>query len=137
MNDEPRDPDDGDDYEVGYAKPPISGQFKPGQSGNPKGRPGGTKNASTLFNEYFETKKQAKIGGKTVKLTGMEIVFRQISQQAMQGNFRFIQLALALWAQHGKTSEDITAADLELDLEMLKSFVAKHGPEGWEDDHAA
>lgn len=25
-------------YEVGYKKPPVSGQFKKGQSGNPKGR---------------------------------------------------------------------------------------------------
>ena len=27
------------DYEVGYGKPPVNTQFKPGQSGNPKGRP--------------------------------------------------------------------------------------------------
>jgi hypothetical protein len=28
-----------DDYEVGYKKPPKATQFKPGQSGNPAGRP--------------------------------------------------------------------------------------------------
>jgi hypothetical protein len=27
------------DYEVGYRKPPKSSRFKPGRSGNPKGRP--------------------------------------------------------------------------------------------------
>jgi len=27
------------DYDVGYGKPPKSGRFKPGVSGNPKGRP--------------------------------------------------------------------------------------------------
>ena len=27
------------DYEVGYAKPPTSGQWQKDQSGNPKGRP--------------------------------------------------------------------------------------------------
>lgn len=31
-------------YEVGYAKPPKTGQFRPGVSGNPKGRPRGAKN---------------------------------------------------------------------------------------------
>ncbi|MCO6384886.1 DUF5681 domain-containing protein [Oceanicola sp. 502str15] len=31
-------------YEVGYGKPPKHGQFQPGQSGNPKGRPRGAKN---------------------------------------------------------------------------------------------
>lgn len=32
------------DYEVGYGKPPKATRFKPGQSGNPKGRPKGAKN---------------------------------------------------------------------------------------------
>ena len=31
-------------YEVGYAKPPAETRFKPGQSGNPRGRPKGAKN---------------------------------------------------------------------------------------------
>ena len=33
-----------DSYEVGYAKPPAETRFKPGQSGNPRGRPKGAKN---------------------------------------------------------------------------------------------
>nr|WP_306262013.1 DUF5681 domain-containing protein [Pararhizobium sp. IMCC21322] len=35
---------DNADYEVGYAKPPQSSRFKPGMSGNPKGRPKGARN---------------------------------------------------------------------------------------------
>jgi hypothetical protein len=30
------------EYKVGYGKPPRSGQFKRGNSGNPKGRPKGS-----------------------------------------------------------------------------------------------
>ena len=33
-----------DQYEVGYKKPPLNSQFKPGQSGNPAGRPAKTSN---------------------------------------------------------------------------------------------
>lgn len=39
------------DYKAGYAKPPHHGRFKPGQSGNPKGRPRGAKNLRPTSNE--------------------------------------------------------------------------------------
>ena len=39
------------DYEVGYAKPPADTRFKPGQSGNPRGRPKGSKNKRPGLNE--------------------------------------------------------------------------------------
>jgi hypothetical protein len=36
------------DYDVGFGKPPLTSRFKPGQSGNPKGRPKGSKNRAKL-----------------------------------------------------------------------------------------
>ena len=35
---------DDEDYEVGYGKPPKDSRFKLGQSGNPNGRPKGSRN---------------------------------------------------------------------------------------------
>ena len=35
-------------YEVGYGKPPIDTRFKSGRSGNPKGRPKGSKNKARV-----------------------------------------------------------------------------------------
>jgi hypothetical protein len=34
---------------VGYGRPPVNRQFKPGQSGNPRGRPKGQKNLTTTI----------------------------------------------------------------------------------------
>ena len=35
-------------YEVGYGKPPQATRFQPGKSGNPKGRPKGSRNRTKL-----------------------------------------------------------------------------------------
>ena len=40
-----------DGQTVGYARPPIDKQFKPGKSGNPAGRPKGAKSIAKLFAE--------------------------------------------------------------------------------------
>ena len=37
------------DSPVGYGKPPKHGRFKPGQSGNKRGRPRGSKNRKTIL----------------------------------------------------------------------------------------
>src|SRR5262249_9876502 len=47
-SDQPGDKQNG---AVGYGRPPVNRQFKPGQSGNPRGRPKGSKNLATMFAE--------------------------------------------------------------------------------------
>jgi hypothetical protein len=39
------------EFEIGYGRPPHATRFKPGQSGNPRGRPKRSKNGKTLLLE--------------------------------------------------------------------------------------
>ena len=59
---EPADKESDGGNEVGYRKPPMHTRFKPGQFGNPRGRPKGTKNLKTdLQEELGEKMKGQKI----------------------------------------------------------------------------
>jgi len=68
--------------------PPKETQFKPGQSGNPKGRKKGRRNMSTIIKEILD----AKLSGKN-PITGVEgnlpiseiITYKQV-QKALKGD---------------------------------------------------
>jgi hypothetical protein len=86
--------DEEDDYEVGYSKPPKKGQFKKGVSGNPKGRPTGSKNIATLFNEIASELIPVTEGSKSKNVTRLEGVLRVQMNSALKGDHRAIKETL-------------------------------------------
>jgi hypothetical protein len=79
--------DDTDDR-VGYRKPPRAHQFKPGQSGNPKGRPKGRKNEATMLDELLFKKIPVRDGGRQRRMTVVEAIHRRIAEDSLKGNIK-------------------------------------------------
>jgi Family of unknown function (DUF5681) len=52
-------------YRIGYKKPPRETRFKPGESGNPGGKPKASKNRTTLLLTELDTKVAISEGGAT------------------------------------------------------------------------
>lgn len=81
-------------YRGGYKNPPKEHQFKEGQSGNPKGRPKGSKNLSGLYMDLLKEKIHITEGGKSKTMTTQEAIARRIRADALKGKDKAIDRIL-------------------------------------------
>ena len=88
-------------YAVGNKKPPLQFQFKPGQSGNPRGRPKGrAKDLTSLVMKEFYKPVVVNIGGKTVKKSQAEIVVQKMVKNAITKGGASLKLVLKVVEEH-------------------------------------
>jgi Family of unknown function (DUF5681) len=80
--------DDKQNSAVGYGRPPVNRQFKPGQSGNPRGRPKGSKNFATMFAEALNKKMLLRDRHGTRRLTKQEVMVEVIVNKAIIGDLK-------------------------------------------------
>ncbi len=73
-------------HKVGRGKPPKHTQFRKGASGNPKGRPKGSKNLSTYFMEAAEKQILATIDGKSRRISMVQAITMQLATKAAAGD---------------------------------------------------
>ena len=112
---------------VGYRRPPKNGQFKPGRSGNPHGRPKGSVDfKADLAAEMRERITLRDKNGRARKVTKQRALIKLLFASALQNEKSAINALLACMRYFGTGNEEPgpEAIDLE-DLDMIKSFVAR------------
>ena len=110
---------------VGYGRPPRAHQFKPGQSGNPRGRPRGAKNEATLLRAILNRKLTAREGGKPGTMTVLEAILLRFTEDALKGNPKSAAFMLNRYAAveaGGSPPNDELGAD---DREVLEAFARR------------
>lgn len=88
--------DHSDDYDVGYGKPPKSGQFQPGKSGNPKGRPKGSLDFKTNVQEMLSKQVTITEGGKQKRVSAIRAILMRLTEKSLKGEQRAIEKVLSL-----------------------------------------
>jgi RNA polymerase-interacting CarD/CdnL/TRCF family regulator len=115
--------DDGPNSTSGYKRPPLHTQFKPGQSGNPSGRP---KKKATTFVEALERELSRKIsvveGGERQKISKLDAIVKQQTNKAASGDLKATALLLGVLAK--RQSEGLET--LPPMLQALRAIHAKH-----------
>jgi Family of unknown function (DUF5681) len=82
----PDETKDSSGYDVGYGKPPKHGRFQPGKSGNPRGRPKGSRNLASVV--LHEARKPVRVNGPRGQrtITKVEATVMQLANQSAQGD---------------------------------------------------
>jgi hypothetical protein len=130
--------EDSKEYVVGYKRPPTSGQFRKGRSGNPGGRRKKTGpiqvDPASIFDEVF----RVSVDGRTQDMSAKEVEIRQILKKALEkSEFRSLAHLLSLFDKHScvpvpKTSGVLTLPTNKMPFRMALLIAKKYGlPERW------
>lgn len=122
------------DYEVGYGKPPRHSRFKPGQSGNPKGRRKGAKSFNTIVREALLKPITVRTAAGTKKITSAEALVLKAIESGTKGDLRAIDKLLGWYATAIPTERvepvhvgpiEATSATDEATLAELRAMIAQ------------
>ncbi len=113
-------------YDVGYKKPPKKGQFKKGQSGNPHGRPKGSKNFVTILTKELNQKVTVNENGRQKKISRMEAMVKRLVAEALQGERRSLITLIDIMRKTGQMDEVEVQGLIPDNYEsILNSFVER------------
>ena len=100
-------------YEVGYGRPPKFTRFKPGTSGNPKGRPRVSKSLAAAFESALSERVPVNDNGRRKKIPMSEAIAKQATRKAAGGDLRALRLVVDLWFRlHPKGKQELYGIEL-------------------------
>jgi hypothetical protein len=115
------------DYAVGYGKPPLHTRFQKGQSGNPKGRPRGRKNMSTLLSNALNGSVVVVENGRRKKITKREAIVTQLVNKSAAADLKATQIVLAMLRDVDSQADGSAdpAVFTEPDQEIIRRIQAR------------
>lgn len=124
------------DYKVGYGKPPEKTQFAKGKSGNPKGRPKGSKSIGAIVRKQLagkvSLKSSAMTQGKPKRVSAVEALVMRLVKDAIEGKpkaqselLKLAQVYLPEEAGTDEASKPVAEEDQKLIDAFVKRMVAK------------
>jgi hypothetical protein len=116
-----------DDGRVGYRRPPKHTRFKPGQSGNPKGRPKHARNLKTEFLEELGEVIRVREGDREMKISKQRAFVKALVAAAIKGDMRAANALVSFCTRaFGNEPEDAEPpSPTPDDLEILDEFVGR------------
>jgi hypothetical protein len=117
------------DYVVGYGHPPAASRFKPGQSGNPKGRPSKSKDLGSILRRVLDSRVPIQVNGHRRIMTMQEAIVRGLVIDAARREPKALRMLFTLMARHQAEPGAVrdTASLAAEDQAILAEFLAQYG----------
>ncbi|SFN24879.1 hypothetical protein SAMN05216386_0114 [Nitrosospira briensis] len=115
-------------YEIGYKRPPQSTRFKPGRSGNPKGRQKGSRNFATVLEAELNTRISVTENGVRKTISKREATAKHLVNKAATGLLPAVKLLLEQERQQENEQSPLSNAPRDLlppDHLVLKSLYRR------------
>jgi hypothetical protein len=123
---------------VGYGRPPVHSRFKPGQSGNPRGRPKGTLNFTTDLKRTLQAPVTLNDGRKTRRVTTQEAALLRLAEKALKGDPRalekLVSLSATLSTNNAESPSKTMAADDQAILDRYRQLILNETNSPFETD---
>ena len=113
------------EYEVGYKRPPREHQFKPGQSGNPKGRPKKNKSLAEDIKDEMNELIQIQEQGKLKKITKQTALAKRVIADALSGKAYAIKLLFSFTSSKGYEVKDFEEDLSQEDQAILEDYIKR------------
>ena len=109
---------------VGYKRPPREHQFRPGQSGNPSGRPKGARNFKSELREELGELVTIRDGERDIQVSKQRALIKSLLSAAIDGNQRAAASVLAMCVRMLADGEEDEAIEGE-DQEIVEAFTKR------------
>src|SRR5215218_5891993 len=114
------------DEPVGYGRPPTHTRFRPGQSGNPKGRPKRTKNLKTDLLEELGESIRVREGEREYRVSKQRALIKSLVARAVKGDTKAATAIVSLCARLlGISNEDEAQPLAAPDQRVIDEFVER------------
>ena len=110
---------------VGYKRPPREHQFRPGQSGNPSGRPKGARNFRSELREELSEVVTVRDGDREIEVSKQRALIKSLVAAAIDGNQRAAASVLAMCVRMLADAEDDDAIEDVGDREIVEAFTKR------------
>jgi hypothetical protein len=116
---------DNGNYEVGFTRPPKHSRFMKGKSGNPRGRPKGSKNLATMFEKVGRERITVIENGHSRNLTKKEAIVLKLTNKSVSGDLKAIRDLLHFSQIYEASEQSAAPVSHESDKAVMTSILKR------------